>query len=274
MPSLIVSSRNTVDSQILRKTAQDLGWITLRLDGSEIPEWFEAPDEQIALFVTPPLAFDLAQQVARVLLGCNADWTVELPARFLDSQLTQMTLAEALRRGGQAFVKHAISKAFPAGVYDAESLAEVTKSVPRSALVHVGEPVEWLCEYRCFVRDGVVTTISAYRRGKQNFADHSQPLESPAAEINAGRQFAERVLASKNVLRPAAFVLDIGFIADRGWAVVEFNECWASGIYGCDPKQVLATLLRACVPTASLKPEDQRWDFRPIYHQASGTDEP
>lgn len=272
MPALIVSSRNTVDSQILRKTAQDLGWVTLRLDGSEIPEWFEPPDEQIALFVTAPLAFELAQQLDRVLVGCNADWTVQLPARFLNRQLAQMTLAEALRRGGKAFVKHAISKAFPAGKYDVANLAEAAKTTPQTALVHVGEPVEWLCEYRCFVRDGEIATISAYRRGEQIFTDHAQPLEAPADELTAARQFAECVLGSKEVLCPPAFVLDVGLIAGRGWAVVEFNECWASGIYACDPQQVLTTLLRACIPTASLKLEDQRWDFQTIYHQACGAD--
>jgi hypothetical protein len=44
---------------------------------------------------------------------------------------------------------------------------------------------------------------------------------------------------------PRAIALDVGRIAGRGWAVVELNEAWASGRYGCDPTLVLPVLQRA-----------------------------
>lgn len=34
-------------------------------------------------------------------------------------------------------------------------------------------------------------------------------------------------------------VVDVGIIQDRGWAVVEQNAACCSGIYGCDPEEVL-----------------------------------
>jgi hypothetical protein len=67
---------------------------------------------------------------------------------------------------------------------------------------------------------------------------------------------------------PPAFVLDVGIIDGRGWAVVEFNECWASGIYACDPHRVLDTLLRACVPSNTLTETERQWDFRKHYFSA------
>jgi len=72
MPSLICSSRYTVDSQILRKTAQSLDWETLRLDGNTIPDWFDPPDSQVAFFYTAPHVFDIARQLGRTMLGCVA----------------------------------------------------------------------------------------------------------------------------------------------------------------------------------------------------------
>ena len=63
---------------------------------------------------------------------------------------------------GRRFVKHSLSKAFPSAVYNPETLAEATISVPRNALVHVGEPVNFDVEYRCFIRDLKVVTICAY----------------------------------------------------------------------------------------------------------------
>ena len=89
MPSLICSSRYTIDSRILRKTAQSLGWETLRLDGNTIPDWFDPPDTEIALFYTAPHAFDIAKQLGRTLVGCNPDWTVNLPPELLNRQLRQ-----------------------------------------------------------------------------------------------------------------------------------------------------------------------------------------
>lgn len=47
---------------------------------------------------------------------------------------------------------------------------------------------------------------------------------------------------------PRAAVIDVGVIAGRGWAVVEQNAAWGSGIYGCDPQQVLEVLRHAATP--------------------------
>jgi hypothetical protein len=42
----------------------------------------------------------------------------------------------------------------------------------------------------------------------------------------------------------------VGVIASRGWAVVEQNAAWGSGIYGCDPAAVLAVLRHAATRLA------------------------
>jgi hypothetical protein len=266
VPALIVSSRYTTDSQRLRQAAQELRWETLRLDGEQIPEWFTPPDDEIALFYTAPHAFDVAGQLARTLLGCPPDWTIRLPPEFLKRRLQQTTLADALERPGRSFVKHAVSKAFPAAVYDARSLSEATSNIPPGALVHVGEVVHWEVEYRAFVRDGRVAAICPYQRHGAIIDDHNDRLDAPQSEIDEAARFAQTVLDS--VASPPAFVLDVGRIEGRGWGVVEFNECWASGVYSCDPKIVLEVLLRACVPTDSLVGDDRRWDFRAHYFAA------
>lgn len=267
MPTLILSSRYTTDSQSLRKTAQQLGWETLRLDGDRIPDWFDPPDEHFALFYTAPHAFNIAAQLSRTLLGCNSDWTVRLPQEFLLRGLRQTTLREALTLPGQAFIKPAVSKAFPATVYDAASLAEATAKFLPDALVHVGEPVTWTVEYRCFVVGRQVTTISPYQRFG-TIIEGQSPLDAPLPEIDVARRFAQSVLESGAVATPPAFVLDVGMIESRGWAVVEFNECWASGIYSCEPQQVLETLLSSCVPSKTLTASDRRWDFKEHYFAA------
>ena len=269
MPTLIVSSRFSTDSQILRSSAQELGWETLRLDGWQLPSWFELPDDQVAMFYTAPSAFDVADQISCTLVGCNPQWTVTLPTEFLLRELRQTTLADALSLPGQAFVKHAVSKSFPAAVYDSAGLAKATSKIPPNALVHVGEIVRWTVEYRCFVLNRTIAAISPYRRHGEIIDGHTNLLGATMSEIDAARSYADQVLAA-SIDCPDAFVLDVGLIEGRGWAVVECNECWASGIYACDPVSVLKTLLQACINSDAMASTDHRWDFRRHYFSACG----
>lgn len=266
MPSFICSSRYTVDSQILRKTAQSLGWETLRLDGNTVPDWFDLPDSAIAFFYTAPHAFDIARQLGRTLLGCNPDWTINLPPDLLNRNLQQTRLSNALRISEPRFVKHAVSKAFPAAVYTAQQLADETKTIHPDSLVHVGEPVDWECEFRCFVSKANVNAIGAYVYDGAIVADYDSFPDVAESELNDVRSFAETVLSHPDVATPDAFVLDVGIIRNRGWAVVECNECWASGIYACDPKSVLETLVAGNVVSDAI--ESSAWDFQRHYTTA------
>ena len=74
------------------------------------------------------------------------------------------------------------------------------------------------------------------------------------------------VLNHPDVSSPPAFALDVGIIRDRGWAVVECNECWASGIYACDPIRVFETLVSAAVHSDII--QTPAWDFHQHYINA------
>lgn len=265
MPSLICSSRYTIDSQILRKVAQQLGWETLRLDGNRIPDWFDPPDRDIAFFYTAPHVFDIGKQLHRTMLGCNPDWCVNLPSELLRRELHQTTLANAQNSIEHHFVKHAVSKAFPAAVYNQRSLAEATASIHPDSLVHVGEPVRWTHEYRCFVANRKVLAVSPYVYDGITVKDYDSFPTVPVSELAAACAFAESVLSHPDVNCPEGFVLDVGKIADRGWAVVECNECWASGIYACDPVAVLDTLLCGNIEASTISTS---WDFSQHYSLA------
>jgi hypothetical protein len=54
---------------------------------------------------------------------------------------------------------------------------------------------------------------------------------------------------------PPAFVVDVGLVADRGWAIVEFNPAWCSGLLVADLAAVLGVQKSACRDaTASTRP--------------------
>jgi hypothetical protein len=90
-------------------------------------------------------------------------------------------------------------------------------------------------------------------------------MNEPAAEREEAIRFAYSLLESSDVEVPPAFVLDVGLIDGRGWAVVEANECFASGIYHCDPVKVLYALRQACIPAEPRTAVHQRWDFAGHY---------
>ena len=58
---------------------------------------------------------------------------------------------------------------------------------------------------------------------------------------------------------PPAFVVDVGLVEGRGWAVVEFNPAWCSGLLGTDPTAVLSVLKRSCRNVDGLEAADAAW---------------
>ena len=265
MPSLLCSSNYSLDSKILRKAAQSIGWETLRLDGNTIPEWFSPPDSKVALFFTAPKAFSIAKQLGLSLAGCSPDWTVNLPPELLNRQMKQQRLKDAVAISDPQFVKHAVSKAFDADVYDQKTLADATKTIHPDSLVHIAEPVVWNCEFRCFVSHSNIETASVYRYQGVPVPDYDSFPEISESQMAEVYEFANSVLHHPDVKCPDAFVLDVGIIENRGWSVVECNECWACGIYDCDPASVLETLASASAPSDIISPD---WDFERHYNAA------
>jgi hypothetical protein len=46
---------------------------------------------------------------------------------------------------------------------------------------------------------------------------------------------------------------------NRGWAIVEFNPAWCSGLLGTDPAAVLGVLERACRDADGLDAVNATW---------------
>ncbi len=134
-------------------------------------------------------------------------------------------------------------KSFTAKVYEGVELpTELSDDTP----VLVQEVVSWEKEFRCFILDRMVKTFSIYLRNGE--LQKETGYESSEEEDNEMLAFANRVLADDRIYLPRATVLDFGLIQNRGWAVVESNGAWASGIYGCDPVAALEVIRHAGKP--------------------------
>jgi len=153
------------------------------------------------------------------------------------------TAAEARKLTSPAFLKPPNRKTFPAKVYASGSeLPEMPDDDP----VLVSEPVEWLAEFRFFVRDRRVHAWSPYwLDGALARRDDEWVVEPEMAK--ATRRLVDRMLADPRVDLPAALVIDAGVIKEIGPAIVEANEASGAGIYGCDPRDVLEVLRAATI---------------------------
>jgi hypothetical protein len=85
--------------------------------------------------------------------------------------------------------------------------------------------------------DGKAHTGSLYARYGETEEEDATPQEFAAAKTTA-----EAAAAFIN----RAVVIDTGYIEGRGWAVVEANPAWASGLYLCDATAALAVVAGAC----------------------------
>jgi hypothetical protein len=184
-----------------------------------------------------------------------------LPLAFRQRAVEFCRFSDLQKLNKPTFIKpaDALNKVFDAGIYANVRDIRAPKGIDARTPVLLAEPVEWLAEYRCWVLEGKVVVSSPYLTfGRPNWRPHGQGGEK-ATESKTVLALAERLLSQTKGLLPPAFVVDVGLIEDRGWAVVEFNPVWCSGLLGADPMRVLAALLRACHFADSVSAADRRW---------------
>lgn len=253
MPTLVLPPRFTPDSRALRGAALEAGWEVQRLGSWRVA----APVEDPVLYGEPLFAAVVAPQLGLSLLEPPLDWLASLPRACLEREVRFTSLGEARDLPGPLFVKPADEKSFTARVWTDPAALPGPDKLPDHLAVLVAEPVEWSLEVRCFVVEGQVLTCSPYVRYRELAQAPDGGWPASPDELAQARACAARVIGSAAL--PPAVALDVGAIVGRGWAVVEANPCWGSGIYGADPAGVLQAARRASVPTAALTAEDRRW---------------
>jgi hypothetical protein len=191
----------------------------------------------------------------------------------LDAQLTgrqwqlctpaqaRLLLAEA-----PTFVKLADGKRseFPATRFaSVEALDRTLATFADSEHLELLATTGWLSidsEYRLFTVAREVVALSPYRVQDDPW---SPLLRTHRASFHeeAGR-WVETFLTSLPEGRvPPAAVLDVARLTDGRFVLLEVNQCWGAGLYGCDPAGALSAVLAANIPDAS--GAHDRWRWRP-----------
>jgi hypothetical protein len=260
MTTLILPPRYTVDSAALWKAAIDADWEVERLQGWRVPPNLAIDD--VVLYGEPLFAAIVAEQLNLAMFEPCFQWVAELPSVYRQREVEFANLAKAREQSIPRFIKPADDKCFQARVYQSGKELPGREILPDDTPVLIAEPVVWEVEYRCFVLERDVETASVYMRSGQLAQDLEGRWLATEAEVAEAIEYAQAVLNDESVALPPAVVLDVGRIAGRGWAVIEANAAWGSGIYGCDPHAVLRVVRRACVKKDKLSEQHKCWVIR------------
>jgi hypothetical protein len=247
MPTLILSARQTEDAQLLWRACIAANWTVTRVHDWRVPP---IDGNEIAVYGEPLFVRHVAHGLRLKLQEPPLEWLPKLSPAWRGREVRLTTLAQARTILTQCFIKPAGEKCFDAKIYASGNELCELGFLPENLPVLVQEVVAWEREYRCFVLERQVVTLSSYWRDGHTVQAGDGSWSASETELQTAKAFCERVLADNSVLVSEAVVIDVGVIRDRGWAVIESNAATSSGIYGCDPARVLPLLLRACKPLA------------------------
>jgi len=258
-PTLYLSPRYTPDSVAIWRQGIADGWIVERLQTrTQRPT---PKSRAAAVYGEPFFAREVAASMSMGLLEPPFEWLTTLPYACVNRKIIYTTLAQGRMLTSPMFVKPADDKCFDAQVYQSGADLPGDDHLDGSAPILISEPVTWISEFRCFVLDGEVVTLSVYLRDGELADGEEGKWPATETEFAEARAFASLVLSTVDL--PPAVVLDIGVIDGVGWSVVEANPAWGAGIYGCDPGEVLKVLGRSCIPVEALTVDDARWVIGP-----------
>ena len=185
--------------------------------------------ECVCLYGGSSFSLVVAQKLGLELISPADDWLLHLDPKWLKRKISGALLAEIHSIHFPAFVKPVVPKIFRSGVFNsAQELADECKGLAPDTRLLIGEVVRFEAEVRSFVTNQQILHCQIYEGN---------------AEIHDAENYLRSFL--REVSLPVTCVIDIGFIPQRGWAIVETNASWGAGLNGCDARRVLEAIALA-----------------------------
>lgn len=201
------------------------------------------------------------------LCGPTPQWFVGLGSAVTGRAWTLINPAQAnqLMRRSAAVVKLADAKSrdFPARLFHSpDELQAAVAAVGGSDQLQLLATTEWLpieSEYRVFTMGRAALTVSPYQVEDEPWTPllhtHRASFHGQAAEYVSGLLDE---LPDGEV--PPAAALDVAWLRSGRMVLLEANQAWAAGLYGCDPDAALQAVLAA---NRSADDHHDRWSWRP-----------
>lgn len=215
----------------------DLNRFNLKWD---VPEEFRS--DVIAVYGEDIFAEIVSEQCNIQLLKPKDHWLSTVSEDFTLRKIQYGKLKEFIYLKN-TFIKCSDFKSFKAGVYENINDIKGFDSLDLESMVFISEVVDWELEVRCFVLNGKIETYSTYWRNGEFDTNGLSATE----EIGMFT-FFENFIKENHSTLPKAVVVDFGIIRDKGWALIEANPAWCSGLYACNPSKALEVIVKSCQP--------------------------
>jgi hypothetical protein len=240
MPTLVLPFRHKPDFTLLWQTAIEQKWKTERWP---LRPPFPKLDGEIVLYCDPLTSVLLTEATGLQFDEVPLDWLTRVPEQYLRRTVRfgHLSDLEAMTQGwpGPWFIKPARDKVFAAAIYN--KIADVlSQSLRDDTPILVSGPITFSQEWRFFIGHRKVEAFSIYARNGEGFRDRDKWSWEESEEEQA-RLFVEGILNDQDIPFLDSHVIDVG-LTSQGWAVVESNDAYASGLYACEPEGVLRAL--------------------------------
>jgi hypothetical protein len=183
----------------------------------------------------------VAEKYGLDLIAPEKDWLVNLSRDYTRRFIETCLYKDLMVPNAPKFIKCSDTKWFYPGIFYEKM--PVAEGISDDEMLLVQEPVDFLYEFRYFILDNEIRTGCQYKRmGVASSTPSGSWITDPWLEKDA-RDFLNEFLKKQEV--PKAVVIDVGMVKDRGLAIIEANPAYASGIYSCNPRQVLEVVERS-----------------------------
>ncbi|MEJ5104769.1 ATP-grasp domain-containing protein [Chryseobacterium sp. MYb328] len=237
---IALSPMYTEDSNNLKKASLNSPYELSRFNAKwNVPEEFRT--DVIAVYGEDIYSEIVAEQCNLILTKPKDNWLSEISEEFTHRKITYGQLGDFLQER-DIFIKCSDFKSFKAGVYHNLTDIKGFDTVDLNSNVFTSEIVEWELEVRCFVFNNEIKTYSSYWR---NNSFDTNPLSE--TEEHDMFEFFNRFIQKYSSTLPNAIVLDFGIIKGKGWALIEANPAWCSGLYACDAEKALEVVVNSCI---------------------------
>ncbi|MCX8533138.1 ATP-grasp domain-containing protein [Chryseobacterium luquanense] len=237
---IALSPMYTEDSNNLKKASINSPYELNRFNAKwSIPEEFRS--NVIAVYGEDIYAEIVAEQCNLTLTKPDDNWLSKISEEFTKRKISYGRLKEFVDEEN-IFIKCSDFKNFKAGVFDQVTNIKGFDSLDLESTVFTSEVVEWELEVRCFVLNNEIKTYSSYWRNDE--FDTNQLSKTEQKDLF---EFFNKFMKQYSETLPKAIVLDFGIIKGKGWALIEANPAWCSGLYDCDAEKALEVIVESCV---------------------------
>ncbi|TZF95237.1 DUF4343 domain-containing protein [Chryseobacterium panacisoli] len=237
---IALSPMYTEDSNNLKKASLNSSYELSRFNAKwNVPEEFR--QDVIGVYGEDIYAEIVAEQCNLTLTKPDDDWLSKISEEFTKRKIVYGRLKDFVHEEN-IFIKCSDFKSFKAGVFDKVTDIKGFETLDPESMVFTSEVVEWELEVRCFVFNNEIKTYSSYWRN-----DSFDTNELSKKEKKDLFQFFESFIQKYSSTLPTGIVLDFGIIKGKGWALIEANPGWCSGLYACDAEKALEVIVNSCI---------------------------